>query len=164
MDMRVISTLIPLHCLHPGEWYFGGEYERIHTVLGSCVALSVWHPQLKVGGMCHYLLPVAPARNKTKAGDCRYANNALAQMKKSMLGFAPINEYKVGVYGGGDMFSFESPRSIGYENIAYARQWVTREKIQVSQFDVGGTLSRSFILMMDTGEVQIKRYQMKPES
>lgn len=59
------------------------------------------------------------------------------------------------------MFSFESPRSIGYENIAYARQWLTREKIQLFESDVGGTLSRSLILVMATGEVQIKRYEMK---
>jgi chemotaxis protein CheD len=161
MDMHVISTLAPLHSLHPGEWYFGSDYERLHTLLGSCVALSAWHPLHKVCGMCHYLLPVAPVRNKAKAGDCRYANNALAQMKKSMLSCAPLHEYRIGIYGGGDMFSFESPRSIGYENIAYARQWLTREKIQPFEADVGGTVSRSLVLLMATGEIQIKHYQMK---
>jgi chemotaxis protein CheD len=160
MNMHVLSTLTPLHSIHPGEWYFGGDYERVHTVLGSCVGLSVWHPVLKLGGLCHYLLPVAPVIANAKAGDCRYANNALAQMKKSMLSYAPLNEYRIGIYGGGDMFSFESPRSIGYENIAYARQWLTREKIQLFQSDVGGTLSRSLILVMATGEVQVKRYEM----
>jgi chemotaxis protein CheD len=161
MNMHVLRALTPLHSLHPGEWYFGNHYERVHTVLGSCVGLSVWHPRLKLGGLCHYLLPVAPVITKAKAGDCRYGNNALAQMKKSMLSYAPLNEYRIGIYGGGDMFSFESPRSIGYENIAYARQWLTREKIQLFQSDVGGTLSRSLILVMATGEVQIKRYEMK---
>ena len=34
--------------IHPGEWYFGNEYESLYTVLGSCVALSLWHPKLKI--------------------------------------------------------------------------------------------------------------------
>lgn len=158
--MHVISTLTPLHSLHPGDWYFGNGYERLHTVLGSCVALSAWHPRLLVGGMCHYLLPVAPVRAKAKAGDCRYANNALAQMKKSMLHYAPLHEYQIGVFGGGDMFSFDSPRSIGYENIAYVRQWIKRENIKPSHSDIGGTFSRSLILVMATGDIQLKHYQM----
>lgn len=158
--MHVLSALTPLHSLHPGDWCFGGSYERIHTVLGSCVALSAWHPQLKVCGLCHYLLPIAPSPAKIKEGDCRYANYALEQMKRSMLSYAPLHEYQIGIYGGGDMFSFESPRSIGFENIAFARQWLVREKIQQFNSDVGGTLTRSLILVASTGEVQIKHYQM----
>ena len=43
--------------LHPGECYFGGGPTRIATLLGSCVSITVWHPRLLVGGMCHYMLP-----------------------------------------------------------------------------------------------------------
>jgi chemotaxis protein CheD len=43
--------------LHPGEFYFGGGPTRIATLLGSCVSITVWHPRLLVGGMCHYMLP-----------------------------------------------------------------------------------------------------------
>lgn len=43
--------------LHPGEFYFGGGPTRIATLLGSCVSITVWHPRLLVGSMCHYMLP-----------------------------------------------------------------------------------------------------------
>jgi len=33
--------------LHQGEVYFGDRDTRIRTVLGSCVAITMWHPELK---------------------------------------------------------------------------------------------------------------------
>jgi chemotaxis protein CheD len=41
----------------PGQWHFGPEQITVKTLLGSCVALTLWHPQRRIGGMCHYLLP-----------------------------------------------------------------------------------------------------------
>jgi chemotaxis protein CheD len=171
--MAVAPVIKPLHSIHPGEWYFGVEYERLHTVLGSCVALTAWHPTLKIGGMCHYLLAVEPAQKKVGAarsnvsrsgaiGDCRYANNALAQMKNAMQSYANITEFQLGLFGGGDMFAYRTPTSIGQDNIAYACQWLRREKLQAIQTDVGGAISRSLMLVIATGEIQLKHYQMNP--
>jgi chemotaxis protein CheD len=168
--MAVAPLIKPLHSIHPGEWYFGAEFERLHTVLGSCVALTAWHPILKVGGMCHYLLAKEPSHKKApavaggaanhKRGDCRYAVHALAEMKKAMQTFAEIEEYQIGVFGGGDMFAYSAPTSIGHDNIAYVRQWLHREKIQPIQTDVGGRISRSLMLVLSTGQIQLKLYQM----
>ena len=61
--------------LQPGEFYFGEEKTRIRTLLGSCVAVTLWHPKLRIGGMCHYMLPRRP-RDKAGAAeklDGRYA-------------------------------------------------------------------------------------------
>lgn len=165
--MAVVPVIKPLHSIHPGEWYFGAEYERLHTVLGSCVALTAWHPRLKIGGMCHYLLavsskPKSAGREQSldSISDCRYAVHALAQMKKVMQAYADINEYQLGLFGGGDMFAYRQPTSIGQENIAYACQWLRREKLQPAQTDVGGSISRSLMLILATGEIQLKHYQM----
>jgi len=43
--------------LMPGELHFGGEVQSLKTLLGSCVALTLWHPKRRIGGMCHFLLP-----------------------------------------------------------------------------------------------------------
>lgn len=172
--MAVATFIKPLHSIHPGEWYFGVEYERLHTVLGSCVALTAWHPTLKVGGMCHYLLATAPrakpgAINPGKAVqakpfiDCRYAVNALAEMKKAMQAYAGIAEYQLGIFGGGDMFAYSTPTSIGHDNIAYIQQWLKRENLQPVHTDVGGSISRSLMLLVATGEIQIKHYQMNQQ-
>ncbi|MFM2120003.1 MAG: hypothetical protein RL722_1471, partial [Pseudomonadota bacterium] len=44
----------------PGQLWFGPGGERapvLRTLLGSCVAVTLWHPGRQLGGMCHYLLP-----------------------------------------------------------------------------------------------------------
>lgn len=154
------------HSIHPGEWYFGGDYERLHTVLGSCVALTAWHPKLKIGGMCHYLLANEP-RPKTdavpvsvSASDCRYAIHALKQMKKSMQAYGKLNEFQIGIFGGGDMFPYTTATSIGADNIAFAQQWLVRERLQPMHVDIGGTVSRSLLLLITTGDIQLKHYAM----
>jgi chemotaxis protein CheD len=122
--------------------------------------------------MCHYLLAIEPNKKNTPAagggpsqqrmiaGDCRYANNALEQMKRSMQAYADMNEFQLGIFGGGDMFAYSTPTSIGFDNIAYARQWLIREKLKPLHVDVGGSISRSLMLVIPTGEIQLKHYQM----
>ena len=39
--------------LQPGDIHFGGADTRIRTVLGTCVAISLWHPVRQIGGMSH---------------------------------------------------------------------------------------------------------------
>ncbi|HCS63865.1 MAG TPA: chemotaxis protein CheB [Cellvibrio sp.] len=163
--MAVVPIIKPLHSIHPGEWYFGAEFERLHTVLGSCVALTAWHPSLKVGGMCHYLLAREPntkdaQRRSMTRGDCRYAINALEQMKKSMQTYDEMSEFQLGIFGGGDMFAYTTPTSIGFDNIAFVRQWLMREKLQPLHVDVGGSISRSLMLVIPTGDIQLKHYVM----
>lgn len=158
--MIAVPELKPFHSIHPGEWYFGTEYERLHTVLGSCVALTAWHPKLRLGGLCHYLLAKMPEQYQQVGRDCRYAANALEQMKLAMMSFANPAEFELGVFGGGDMFAFSSPTSIGADNIQFARHWLMREKLKPQHVDVGGKISRSLTLVMATGEIQLKHYQM----
>jgi chemotaxis protein CheD len=63
--------------LQPGDLYFGDRDNRIRTVLGSCVSLTFWNPNLLVGGMCHYMLP-SRSQERRMSGDLpldgRYAD------------------------------------------------------------------------------------------
>lgn len=166
--MPALETAFSLHTLHPGEWYFGNQHERLYTVLGSCVALTAWHPSLKVGGLCHYLLPESPGvaisdRRRVQIEDCRYADVALRTMKNAMQSFAPTHEFQIGLFGGGDMFSFGAAKTVGQENIRFAQDWLKRENIKLQQIEIGDTFSRSLFLSLRSGEITLKRYQMKAQ-
>ena len=51
--------------INPGGWAV--EHERpITTLLGSCVAVCLYDPKLKLAGMNHFLLP---SRSKASADD-----------------------------------------------------------------------------------------------
>jgi len=147
--------------IHPGEWYFGREYNTIYTVLGSCVALTAWHPKLKLGGMCHYLLPKVLKNKHTNdplgadAGG-RYAETALRLMKQAMLRYAKLSDYQLGLFGGGGAANY----NVGAENIDYAQQWLQAEHLELIQSDVGGAYSRSLMLDLSLGLITLKSYPM----
>ena len=43
--------------LAPGRLYASAEADQVTTILGSCVAVCLWDPQVRVGGVNHFLLP-----------------------------------------------------------------------------------------------------------
>lgn len=85
--------------LQPGELFFGKEDVVVRTVLGSCIAITLWHPEQKQGGMCHYMLP--SRRNPSAKLDGRYADEALALLLQAASHYpAPIHEYEAKLFGG----------------------------------------------------------------
>ena len=67
-----------------------GEYrvsrdpsEVLSTVLGSCVAVCLWDPAAKVGGMNHFLLPAAPGQGDAKM--LRYGAHAMEVLINEVL-------------------------------------------------------------------------------
>ena len=91
--------------LQPGEFYFGEDKTRIRTLLGSCVAIVLWHPRLHIGGMCHYMLPQRPRKRQGEALDGRYAEDAMHMFMRE-LGRSGTNpaDYQVKLFGAGQMF------------------------------------------------------------
>ncbi len=158
-DLPIQGTRLSIH---PGEWYFGNEYDSFYTVLGSCVALTAWHPTLRIGGLCHYLLPVPPGHQGASdlirsEGEGRYAKTALAVMQAAMLRYAPLTDYQLGLFGGSDTLS---NYGIGRQNIVYAQHWLADRKLTVTESDLGGTSSRSLVMDMNSGSINIKHYAM----
>lgn len=90
--------------LQPGDFYFGDRDTRIRTILGSCVSITIWHPSLLIGGMCHFMLPTR-SKGKSNTLDGRYADEAMEMFMREIraAGTRPA-EYQVKLFGGGNMF------------------------------------------------------------
>lgn len=143
--------------IHPGEWYVGARFHSIYTVLGSCVSLTAWHPELKLGGMCHFILPRLPHGLKDKKINAgRYANSALALMKLALTEYAPMSAFQLGVYGGSDTIAHFD---VGKKNCEFIRSWLAAENLRATHMDLGGKISRSLILTLSTGVV-VKHHNM----
>jgi len=147
-----------IHLL-PGEVYFGDEHTRIHTVLGSCVSIALWHPVLRGGGMCHFVLP-----SRGKLGnhrlDGRYADEALKLILQEIgkNGTLP-GEYQVKLFGGGNMFQQLQGGKIfdvAKDNIEAARVLLDAHGFHVQAEDVGGSGHRSVTFDLFDGSVWIK--------
>lgn len=144
----------------PGGLHFGDRV-LLRTILGSCVAVLLWHPKRRIGGMCHYVLP---ARNNRPAGavlDGRYGDEALAILAQRIerAGTRP-EEYQTYLYGGGRMFpgfNILSGDLVGDQNIAMARQLVRVYRLRVAEEDLGGHSYRSVMFDLGAGAIAMHR-------
>ena len=61
--------------LHPGEFQFTDDPDtRFRTLLGSCVAMTLYHPKRRIGGMSHYLLPTRGAKRRLQRSGISHVN------------------------------------------------------------------------------------------
>jgi len=144
--------------LNPGEWFFGAGSIRLRTVLGSCVALVFWHPRHLLGGMCHYLLP---QRAVAKPGvlDGRYGNEAL-ELLLARIHACKVRpaEFRINVYGGGDMFpglARADNHYVGQRNVEQARRLLDLHQLPCHNFHVEGVGYRTVVLDLATGNIEL---------
>lgn len=148
--------------LQPGEFFFGGEKTRIRTLLGSCVAITAWHPRRRIGGMCHYMLPHRPRTAAKALLDGRYADEAVLLMLREMMreGTAP-REYQVKLFGGGRMLGQPAKvrphADISQRNVEYGRDVIARHHLPLVAEDLGGTAHRNVVLDLWSGDVWVRR-------
>lgn len=154
------NTEAPL-LVHPGEWFFGRAPSRVSTLLGSCVAVTVWHPSLRWGGLCHYLLPRPPGHAAQDRPDTRYGIFALAYLRHQAERYAPLQEYEIGCFGGSDMFSGKAQSRVGEINVEFAVQWLHRHQLKPSRQNLCGCFSRNILLDLASGHITLKRYPLE---
>lgn len=149
--------------LQPGEYYFGTCAVRIWTLLGSCVSMTFWHPQRKMGGMCHYLLPQRSGsigQNHDQRLDGRYADEALALLFREMARQdTRPEEYHVKVFGGGNMFpniSAIRQSHVGENNVGFARRMIEENRLQCLVMHTGGSGHRKVIFDVCSGHAWVK--------
>lgn len=142
--------------LQPGGIRFGASGTRIHTLLGSCVAIVLWHPQRRLGGMCHFMLP-RRRRDSSMALDGRYADEALALMLNEIDAMRiPLAEFRVSVYGGGNMFpNIGAPNRVhvGRQNALAAQQLLALYGLTCHESQVEGIGHRKLSFDIASGNV-----------
>ena len=157
--------------LETGGFYFGGGRTRIRTLLGSCVAITLWHPKRLIGGMCHYLLPKVADGTTDDSVEGLYADRAVQMFMRELtkMGTTP-NEYEVKVFGGGNMLrrpvGVESGRfpirDIAGQNVSAARDLLAAAGFNIVKQDTGGAGSRQIILELWSGAVWLRRGPVEP--
>ncbi|MCX7208610.1 MAG: chemotaxis protein CheD [Proteobacteria bacterium] len=142
--------------LLPGDVRFAQAPDHLYTLLGSCLAITAWHPQRQLGGMCHFLLP-RPHRPSPLDG--RYGSDAFTLLCQLMQKHASLpSEYRYQLYGGSDIFSaMPTELSIGSRNIYTAKQLLSNASLNVSFEDTGGHHARRVELDLSTGKIWVNR-------
>lgn len=152
----------PVHevTLAPGEFFFGGGHTRIHTLLGSCVAITLWHPQRHIGGMCHFLLPTRGHNQRLSQG--HYADEAVEMfLQEISKTHTRPRDYEVKIFGAGNMFAALGHTSgvlnVPQNNAQSAARLMAQHGFQIKARDVGGTRHRKIYLELWNGDVWVQR-------
>ncbi|WP_404416147.1 response regulator [Marinospirillum sp.] len=151
-----------------GELVFGKGSRHLQTLLGSCVAITLWHPQKRLGGMCHFALPVRGKALSEKKLDPRYGDDCLALFRKlAEEKQTELHEYQACIYGGGNMLenskvqrimrqSGTESNHVGELNAAQAFALLMQEKIRIIEADVGEQGYRKVLFDPITGQASCK--------
>jgi chemotaxis protein CheD len=135
-----------------GEYRVSAEPEEVlSTLLGSCVAVCLWDPVGRVGGMNHFLLPFGP--EGAKDGSMRYGVHSVEILVNDLLRHgARRDRLRAKLFGGARMSS--RLRDIGTANAAFARDYLRTEDIACIAESLGGTSARRVIFRPTTGQAQ----------
>lgn len=149
----------------PGEVWFGQGAQQVGTLLGSCVAVTLWHPPSGAGGLCHYMLPErgAGARERASAAlDGRYGDEALALLLAAArrIGCVPA-ECEAKLFGGGRMFASThcgggDALQVHLRNIEQAHRLARRHGLRVVAQHLGGQGYRQLRLDLPSGDVWMR--------
>lgn len=120
--------------------------------IGSCIAVALYDPVAKVGGLAHAMLPRQPEAGAPSQQ--RYVPVAVPVLVAEMIKLGAVTERMIAkLVGGAHMFSLygDANKGIGAENIAAAREALQQQGIPVAGEEVGGSVGRTLTFDLVTG-------------
>jgi chemotaxis protein CheD len=160
------SWTIPANVyLQPGEIFISDKPVVVKTVLGSCISVTMFNSRLRLGAICHGLLPECDKMNGCNCDSdeaIRYVDCSIINMLEQFHSFGILNgEIEVKMFGGADMFKpirgKPNRMNVGKQNIKAAFKVMGDANLRLIASDIGGPSGRALIFVPNTGEVFLKR-------
>jgi len=126
--------------------------------LGSCIAVVIYDPTVKVGGLLHYMLPEANLDlEKAKRIPAMFADSGIPMLFKQSYQYgAKKSNMIVKVVGGAQILDENGVFNIGKRNYLALRKLFFKNNVMIAAEHVGGNVNRTVRLAMATGQVVLK--------
>jgi len=144
-----------------GQFAISQSHEEVLTALGlgSCIAVCLYDPATRLGGMVHIVLPNS-AIGRPADTPVKFADSGVPWLLRRVEERgAPRRRLRVSVVGGANVLTSAAGSSaldIGQRNIAAVRTALAAEGLAAFAEDVGGHSSRTVRLHICTGELMVK--------
>ena len=144
--------------IHPGAWMVESQLP-LSTLLGSCVAVCLFDPQMKIGGLNHFMLPSMGRAQNGEIDSLLSGNFAMEALLNALLNRgAKKVRLQAKAFGGGTIIDAnDGSPGIGARNASFTKDWLLREGIPLVSSDFLGPWSRKVIFLPFSGEVFCKR-------
>jgi len=126
--------------------------------LGSCIGLVIYDPQVKVGGILHYMLPDSSIdKSKAKGNPFMFADTAIPRLFKQTytLG-AKKQRMKIYIAGGAEILDQNGFFNIGKRNYVALKKMFFKNNVLIGKQNVGGNVNRTVRLEVATGDIFVK--------
>ena len=155
--------------LNPGDFSFyvprpgGVPPARLHTLLGSCVSVVLWHPEKRIAAMSHAILPDRGTKARSSVPDGRYCDEAIELFQRELTKLrVPPQQFAAYIVGGGQMYAID-PRStpVGNRNVEVTRTLVKRAGFLVRGEHAGAQGYRKLAIDLANGSVTVTHNQQR---
>ncbi len=126
--------------------------------LGSCIAVTLYDPGCKMGGMIHYQLPESKMdEERARRDPFMFADTGLHLLINKLLEMG-ANKKRMNVHAAGGAAMATGPKGfdIGKRNFLSLRKVLWQYGIMMNSHDVGGGSPRNMYLDIETGTVLVK--------
>jgi chemotaxis protein CheD len=126
--------------------------------LGSCIAVAIYDPVARVGGLLHFMLPEAPA-GAGEAGKSPYmfADSGIPMMfREAYERGAQKRRLRVRVAGGAQITDAQGVFNIGQRNCLAMRKIFWRAGVIVHAEETGGKSARTMRFEMESGRIFLR--------
>ena len=132
--------------------------------LGSCLGVTCYDPVSRLGAMLHALLPSSGASpEKAKENPYMFVNSGVASMVRVLFKLGAKRENMIFKVAGGANMRGDTMFNTGLRNMEALERLMEKNKISVKGRDVGGTIPRTMVLHMETGQVLVKTFGKEHE-
>lgn len=121
--------------------------------LGSCIGVAIYDTKAKVGGILHFMLPLSSVNpEKAKANPAMFADTGIPTFFKAAykLG-AARSALKIKMAGGAQVFDDKDFFAVGKRNQVVARKIFWKNNMLIEKEHVGGQMSRTMYLDIESG-------------
>lgn len=127
--------------------------------LGSCVGITLYEPNKKIGGLAHAMMP-SYANARFKSNPAKFVDTAISLMVEKLVEKGcKVNDLEAKLVGGAHMFSSIPKNSflnIGIKNVNVAKERLSSYGIKLVSEDTGNNYGRTVYFDLATGKVKVK--------
>jgi chemotaxis protein CheD len=126
--------------------------------LGSCIAVAIYDPALRLGGLIHCMLPLSKV-NKEKANSrpFMFVDTGMQVMLGQLFEYGlRKNRAVIHVAGGAQVLDSHGVFKIGERNFTVLRKILWKNGLLMHTQEVGGNKSRTVSLNIKTGRFSVK--------
>jgi len=155
-----VNDLLESHSRHiylmPGEVVVANQPVLVSTILGSCIAVTLFSLSRGIGAICHAMHPDRSGRHH----DLRYVDTAIHYIYRKANEYgADADDLEIKLFGGSQVLATDRRHpgnlAMGRKNVARAQEVLAQLGLTIAKTDVGGSRGRKLFFSVLNGDVYV---------